>query len=337
MEEPERSFADRVIEDLEANGLEYDFFQALRFLRHVFPEEPSIGTALRPGQESVRLHQSPTLAFPPTTLERAERRSDDPRLHLWTFGFGLTGPNGPMPLPFTEFVIERRERRKDRTLQAFLDVFHHRFLALFYRAWALNHPAAEAENGDRSRFHRHLRSLVGIGQESLVGRDRLDDDAKVFHAGHLSHNVRSQEGLESILADYFEIPARVQPFRGRWLTLPADARCRLGESESTGSLGSSVIVGSTIWECQIRFRIIFGPLLMVDFKRFLPHGTAYKRLADWVRLYLGITYEWELQLVLRKEEVKPMKLGETAFLGWTTWMVSGAVAEDRSDLLITHH
>lgn len=334
METPDRTISASVIEDLSDHALEYDFFHALRLLRQAFPSDPVLGTSIRPSQESVRLNQSVTLNFPPASYEKAEYIEDKDQLHLWTYAFGLTGANGPLPSPINEFIIERTRHYKDDTLESFLNIFHHRFISLFYRAWALNNPVVDFESGDNSRFFRHIRSLVGLGTEGITGRDDLDDHAKVYFSGHLGGSVRNMEGLESILDAYFEMPSRIEPFQGQWLMLPEEARVKLGESEETGLLGTNLIVGSMVCECQIRFRIVFGPLGMTDFQRLLPGRTAYKRLADWVKLYTGLTYEWEVQLILKKEEIQPIQLGQESYLGWTTWTISNPIEEDRGDLIL---
>ncbi len=324
----------RVIEDLSKHALEYEFFHALRRLRQAFPGDPVLGTAIRPGQESVRLNQTVTLNFPPSSYEKAEFDEEENKLNLWTYAFGLTGANGPLPGALNEFILNRSRHNKDTTLEAFLNVFHHRFISLFYRAWALNNPVVDFESGEKSQFFRHVRSLVGLGTEGIEGRDDIDDHAKVYFSGHLSGSVRNQEGLESILDAYFEMPSRIEPFQGQWLVLPEEARNKLGDSEKTGLLGTNLIVGSMVCESQIRFRIVFGPLDMTDYQRLLPGNAAYKRLADWVKLYTGLTYEWEVQLILKKEEIKPIQLGQESYLGWTTWTISNPVGDDRGDLIL---
>jgi len=54
--------------------------------------------------------------------------------------FGLLGPNGPLPIHVTEYARHRLRHAGDATLSRFLDLFNHRFLALFYRAWAQAQP-----------------------------------------------------------------------------------------------------------------------------------------------------------------------------------------------------
>ena len=334
MEATDRAIPDRVIEDLSQHALEYEFFHALRLIRQAFPNDPVLGTSIRPSQESVRFNQTVTLNFPATSYEKMVYDEERKRMEMSTYAFGLTGPNGPLPSPLNEFILDRGRHFKDNTLEAFLNVFHHRFISLFYRAWALNNPVVDYESDKDSRFFRHIRSIIGLGTEGISERDRVDDHAKTYFSGHLNGFVRNTEGLESILDAYFEMPSRIEQFQGQWLILPEEARNKLGESESTGLLGQNVIVGSMICDCQIRFRIIFGPLTMKDYMRLLPGRSAFERLADWVRLYTGLTYEWEVQLILKKEEIHPIQLGQESFLGWTTWTISNPVEEDRSDLIL---
>lgn len=334
MEETDRPVSARIIEDLTEHALEYDFFHALRRIRQAFPSDPVLGTAIRPGQESVRLNQTVTLNFPPSSYEKSEYDEENKKLTMWTYAFGLTGANGPLPSALNEFIMNRSRHDKDTTLEAFLNIFHHRFISLFYRAWALNNPVVDFESGENSRFFRHVRSLVGLGTEGISHRDAVDDHSKVYFSGHLGGSVRNQEGLESILEAYFEMPSRIEPFQGQWLVLPEEARVKLGMSESTGLLGQNLIVGSMVCDGQIRFRIVFGPLEMDDYKRLLPGETAFRRLADWVKLYTGLTYEWEVQLILKKEEIHPIQLGQESYLGWTTWTISNPVGEDRGDLIL---
>ena len=38
-----------------------------------------------------------------------------------------------------------------------------------------------------------------------------------------------------------------------------------------------------------------------------------------VRTYVGDELDWDLQMILRKEETPPVKLGDKGRLGWTGW------------------
>lgn len=66
--------------------------------------------------------------------------------------FGMLGPNGPLPLHLTEYARSRSIHAGDQTLVRFLDIFHHRFMALFYRAWAQAQPTVSLDRPGEDRF-----------------------------------------------------------------------------------------------------------------------------------------------------------------------------------------
>jgi len=43
---------------------------------------------------------------------------------------------------------------------------------------------------------------------------------------------------------------------------------------------------------------------------------------------------WELQLVLRKQEVPMTCLGRMGRLGWHSWLCSGSLSRDADDLVL---
>ena len=52
--------------------------------------------------------------------------------------FGLSGPQGVLPLAYSLYVADR-VRAGDHALKEFLGIFDHRMLSLFYRAWEKTH------------------------------------------------------------------------------------------------------------------------------------------------------------------------------------------------------
>ncbi len=129
----------------------YDFYQTLRRLECLYAEKPRWGEALRPVDEPVRLGQDPDLSFAPAPLAAFDRPAGQTP-HLQVRLFGLLGPNGPLPLHLTEYARERLRHAGDPTLSRFLDMFHHRFIALFYRAWAQAQPHVNRDRPGQDRF-----------------------------------------------------------------------------------------------------------------------------------------------------------------------------------------
>ncbi len=313
----------------------FDFFRALRLLENRAKEKPRIGASLHAHEDPVRLGQNPSLAFAPSTIEsfRAAEAEHPPRISV-NF-LGLFGPQGPLPLHVTEFARQRLLMERDPSMVAFLDVFHHRALSLFYRAWALNQKAVAMDRPRESSFARYIGTSIGIGSENLRDRDAVPDNAKLHYSGRLAAHTRNAEGLEAIVQDFFGLPARVLTFVGQWLDLPPSAQCQLGDSPETGLLGVTTLVGSRFWECQMKFRIRLGPMGLNDLHRLLPVGEAFARLRCWVLNYCNHEFFWDAQMVLKKEEVPATQLGKGGLLGWTTWLKSQPFEKDAEDLVIS--
>jgi type VI secretion system protein ImpH len=312
----------------------FDFFQALRRIEGLFADRPRLGRALRPGDEPVRLSQEPSVAFAPSTLSACEVKGGQaPRLEQRFFG--LLGPNGPLPLHITEYARERLRHNADPTLARFLDLFHHRLGLFFYRAWAEARPTVHQDRPHEDRFTVYVGSLAGHGLPASRDRDAVPDHAKRFFVGHLARNPKNAEGLACILEGFFRLPVRVDQFVLGWLDLPRDQRSVLGgESRLSGMLGQGTVIGERVRDVQSRFRAVMGPMDLDRFGDFLPGGRSLERLRHWVRNYVGFEFDWEVQLVLARDEVPGIRLGREGLLGWTTWLGARRAATDADDLTL---
>jgi type VI secretion system protein ImpH len=318
----------------------YDFYQTLRRLECLYPQKPRWGEAMRPVDEPVRLGQDPDLSFAPAPLASLEPSTEGRPPRLQVRLFGLLGPNGPLPVHITEYARERLRNAGDPTLSRFLDLLHHRFLALFYRAWAQAQPAVHRDRPRDDRFAVYVGAFIGLAPQAFRRRDAVPDLAKFFHAGNLIRQVRSAEGLEAILGHYFRIPVRIQQFAGHWMRLESTERTCLG-APGGAPLGRGAVAGGRVWDRQHKFRIHLGPLTLAQYESLLPgppprsRGGAASQLSkvvDWVRLYCCFEHDWDVRLILRRDEVPRLTLGRSRRLGWTTWLGTRRAAEDAADL-----
>jgi type VI secretion system protein ImpH len=334
MASPDRQATDSLIAQLTEKPFAFDYFAAVRLLQCRFPQHPRIGYSNSPAGDPIRFAQNPALDFASSTLEAI--RSKDPSRPpvIYSRHFGLFGPNGPLPLCLTEYAHDRIRHHGDATFVEFCNIFHHRLQSFFFRAWADARKTVDFDRPDDQRWSQFVGSLIGLGMKSLVGQDSVPDRAKLYLAGRLVQQSRNAEGLEAIVQDFFSIQTEVQTFVGRWLKLPTNSICKLGNSPSTGTLGSTVIAGSRVWNCQMHFRLRMGPMKLADLKRLLPTGASFKRLRDWIRLYIGEEFTWDAQLLLAKDEVPPVQLGKAGQLGWTTWLKTKPFERDAGDLVL---
>jgi type VI secretion system protein ImpH len=309
----------------------YDFYQTLRRLECLYDTRPRWGQALRPVDEPVRLGQDPDLSFAPAPLAALEAGQEGRPPRLQVRLFGLLGPNGPLPLHITEYARDRLRHAGDPTFSRFLDLFHHRFLTLFYRAWAQAQPHVNRDRPKDDRFAVYVGAFVGISPAAFRDRDTLPDLAKFFHVGALIRQSRNPEGLIGILEHFFGVPVQIQEFVGHWMVLDERERTRLKGEGAT--LGAGAALGSRVWDRQNKFQVRLGPLTFAQYESFLPGGPMLRKLVDWVRMYLSFELDWDVRLRLMPNEVPRLKLGGGR-LGWTTWLGRRQGETDADDLCL---
>jgi type VI secretion system protein ImpH len=350
----------------------FDFFQAVRLLERLHPERIAIGREAAPGAEVVRLRAHLSLNFPPSSIYDLTAPADAKLPPLMTVVFlGLTGPSGVLPRHYTELLLRLQREGKGeqrRLLRDWLDLFNHRLISLFYRAWEKYRFYIPYERGEYREpapdiFTRSVFSLVGMGTPALRGRlrvsvreieeereqekalARVEDLALLYYSGLLAHRPRNAVGLEALLHDYFQLPIRVEQFRGQWLRLEPDSRSLMGMANS--QLGMNVVAGERVWDVQGKFRIRLGPLTYAGFLEFLPDQSAISQrkglylMRHLVRLYAGPEFDFDVQVVLQATAVPVCQLtkGEGVELGprlgWNTWIRTRAMSRDADDAVFT--
>ena len=327
------------LQALGAHPYRFGFFPALRRLECLHPHQPGLGRSSRAEQDPIRLGVDPSMAFPAATLAGLDHQSPGRPPRLAVNFLGLLGPRGPLPLHLTEYIHDRLHNAHDPTFARFLDVFHHRMLSLFYRAWANAQPAVNLDRPDQDRFALYIGALFGLGMPALRRRDALPDLAKLYYAGRFVPHTRNAEGLCAMVEDWLGVKVGIDEFVGAWMDLPEDSRWRLGQDTGgrqggVGQLGTDTILGARVWGYQHKFRLILGPMDLDDYVRLLPGGDGLVRLEAMVRNYVGDELQWDLRLVLRREQAPPLRLGGAGRLGWTTWCRNRPLGADAGDLVL---
>lgn len=324
-----------LVRALEEAPYKFNFFQAMRLIEASNPGLDRLGKGRRPSSEPVRLGQEPSLAFAPSMLASFKPGNEDSADYLAGYFFGLFGPNGPLPLHLTEYARDRERLGNDKTFRAFADIFHHRMMSLFYRAWAEARPAVQMDRPDQDQFAKYVGATFGMGSPGLRNRDALDDHSKLFMAGRLAQQSRPAEGLQAMLEELFLVPMMVEQYVGEWMELPGEARLELGKSPSVASLGQTATLGERVWGSQHKFRIVCGPLDGADFQRFLPGERSLAKLASTVRNYVGDELDWELRLLLVGKDTPKTQLGASGQLGWTSW-IGDKQSDEAADDVVLH-
>ncbi|TQV80453.1 type VI secretion system baseplate subunit TssG [Denitrobaculum tricleocarpae] len=363
-----------LIDELFRAPYRFGFFQAVRLLEAAkriplrrkgakggedarSPNSGAVGEDVPPGSEAVRFRALPALHFPPSEISKivqpklesksggaGEKPAPPPEM---TVGFmGLTGPSGVLPPHYTETVI-RETRGKNLALRDFFDLFNHRLISLFLRAWEKYRLPQVYERAGRDRedpVTSSLYAMIGFGESSLRKRLAFDDQLLLHYGGHLSHSPPSAVALEALLSDFFERKVEIDQFQGRWLTLAEDECTSLPANPHMDPgfcrLGVDAVVGSRVWDVQSSFRIRMGPLSYDQFVAFMPEGDELLKLAQMTRLFVGADKSFDVQLTLRGDQVPALQLGGGGKgpgprLGWNTWFKKDDHRGDVSDAVFS--
>lgn len=369
-----------LIQELLDEPHEFDFFQAVRLIELFLmgekqhPTPSPVGGDSGPHKEPIRFRAMPSLSFPPGQIasvrSRTKQNSEAPNsestrdqtngssgkrsisadripVDMMVSFMGLTGPNGVLPQHYTSLVIERSHQSiKDDTLREFFDLFNHRAISFFYRAWEKyrfqfgyerNLFAAEYQD---DLFTRCLFSLVGLELPGLRHQFSFDDQALIFYGGLTAQRCRNAIGLEQILQSYFDVPTKVIQFVGQWLDLPEELQTSLPSAANplgqNLQLGESAVIGSRAWDVQSRFRVRIGPLPSEKFEQLLP-GETLNSIAEMIRFYVGPEKDFDIQLVLQRQDISALKLSKDGspkpLLGWNTWLSPSSRKVDTADAI----
>jgi len=349
--------ADLIVSALRTNPHEFEFFQAVRLLeRFASPEQLPVGGFDDPEKEVARFRATTSLAFPASEIQDVEL-DDAGAARIRVNFMGLTGPLGVLPHPYSMLVLERL-RVRDTALPDFLDLFHHRIISLFYRAWRKYRFAAAREDAEREdartgrsrgegegardgrpqdQLRERLLDLIGLGLAHYRNNLHIPDEALLFRAGLLAAQPRGAAALTQLLEDYFEVGVEVQQFVGGWYTLSNSDRCAIGEDDEPGNrLGLGAIAGDEIWDQQSRVRIRLGPLTRAEYDSFLPGKSGHIAMTELLRFFSHDQFEFELQLVLNANDIPGVALdgSDGSRLGWSTWIKSETRSRDGDETVL---
>jgi type VI secretion system protein ImpH len=313
-------------DELSAEPWRFDWLAVLRRLEREHPDKPRIGDSAARAQDFVTLSQNPYLEFPASTIESVDR-DDKGQLRVVARFLGMFGPQGALPLNTTDEVYAWL-RARDDAFPRFVDIVQARFLALFFRAWSDARPIAQNDRPADDRFRGYVGSVIGLGAPWLQNRDSVHDFVKLEYAGLLAPRAKSASRLKFFLTGLVGSRVEVETFVGAWLTLDESERSRLGAARS--GLGTDCMLGASAFTVSDKFRVRVYARDFEHYRQFLPGGALAEQIADAVFAYVGDEFDWDLELAIPAGEVKPVRIGLGARLGWTGWMAPNWARSDQT-------
>lgn len=348
---------DSFIARLQASPEKFEFFQAIRLLQQAEQEVRTRSNQDKDGANNLSVFGTQfkaalSLNFPKSSIYSITINSENTAQNFKKYYFethvsflGLAGINGILPDHYTELLIGQ-VRSHNYAFRDFLDIFNHRCITLFYQAWEKYHfpfIVSDSLNGNREKknFTHYIESIYGNGTPSLRERLHVPEKILSYYSGLFARKVRSAIDLESILNDYFDIPINIKQFQEQYTYIEEQDLSRLSNKKGGryNQLGISFLVGKKITSVANSFRIFVGPLSFDQFQSFLPSQSSFFQLCNLVKFYAGPQYIFDLQLILKKEDVPFCELSRVSpvRLGWETWIGTKTPFTDPQDTVLKYN
>ncbi len=310
-----------VIRNLLAEGYRYEFFEAVRLIQTLVPDAPRLGHQGPPQKECIRFHPTADLSFAPSDIveiKKSEGPEGEPRFDVATTFLSLLGSQSPLPTHYTENVLH--DDSDESLVREFLDLFHHRLLSLFYRAWEKYRYSMQFRPGGSDTISSRLLTLAGLAPDLLPKDMKIPAVRFLGYSGLLLQMPRSASGLEGILNDFFrDVGVRIEGCSAQWIPIPLEQQARLGKANC--GLGRDLTVGERVFDRSNTFSAVVGPVGLDVFLRFLPPGERLAEMRELVDIFNSDNLDYYVELWIKREELPELKLSSpTAMLGWSTWV-----------------
>jgi type VI secretion system protein ImpH len=317
-------------------GTPVDFWGIVRSLTRAHPELPRLGYAATPADEAVRFGQVPFLNFPGRDIASIETDAGKADALIFQDFFGLLGVDGPMPLEFTNYIFQRSHNYYDNTWRRFLDIIHHRFLALFYRAFAQNEQALCFDRPQSDSMFSMVQAFAGFDPR----QEHPGESARIgaAFARALLPAAAGRDALREILATVFRCPLTVREFQPTTGDIPTRYRAVLGAS-GPATLGVNLQIGRSYYTLTRLFEIHIGPVDFNFYMLFISGFTGLEKLCRIVNLCLRRPLEYNVRFTLISDSIPRSRLGfdwesgdDAGQLGYTCYL--GKPADKTIDLVL---
>lgn len=314
----------------------FEFDQAVKLVEALYDHVIPIGEGFAVDKEALIIKSRVFLSAPPSdifNISLPANGNEYPTTMHVNF-FGIAGLQGPLPMPFTEVIMERLKQH-DSAASDFLDIFNHRLISILHRIRKKHWVGLDNRYAHETLLGRDLLSLNSMSSGFLETKTVSRQDM-LFYSGLYWQQPRSPVGLKQILAHYFNTKVAIQSHMGGWMDIDSSHWTYLGNNAKSQNnvLGSTAMIGTRIWDVNQNIRVKLGPLNYQGLESFLKTGKSYPKLLEMMKLYLPAGYKFSINLMVKAKDVRATRLDGKARLGWTSWLLSKPATHDDAQVTL---
>lgn len=305
--------SDKSVHTTSLNMDDMQLFALLRYLHLYANLTNNIGDEVQLTEHKIRFGQLAKLSFQERQIHQIISQGEFLKIKIK--GFGMLGANGALPLHLSEAIYEKNLHEKDHTFNDFLDIFHHRLISLFYKAWLSSEPAIILDNKSTSLFSQHISGFVG---NQSLSDDHTLKYSQFYYASLLLNQNMPTHNLIKILSGYFDVPIQIEENIGEWIN--AEAHTTALSSHLVEPLGTGLLIGTHYFDATQKFRVVIGPVSTAKYLGFLKGGGLFDKLIEWIIRYTKHSYQFDIKIIIDKNDIRPICLNNSHSLGRNTWL-----------------
>lgn len=311
-----------MIKQIISQASQIDFYKAVFIIENQLKKRGldyrHVGYDSNPKQELIKFKATQKFGYPGNAITKLEETGYEDGMHrvnIQVSFMGLTGCAGALPQFYSELVMQRL-RYKDTTMRDFYDMFNHRLISLYYRAWKKYKPSLNHVNQEKNRDpYTQILGLLSGGY----------NEHQLHFSGLYSRKIRNAFDLKNILSSYLGCKVSIKQMVGEWNELKEQEQTRISSQTlyegQHARLGVDTLIGSKVWDFSSSIEVhIFSD----DPKKaelLLPMGPLFKLAKKIINDYVGNAIKSRLIIESCFHSLKPTQLsGNNCLLGANSFL-----------------
>lgn len=232
---------------------------------------------------------------------------------------GLYGPSSPLPVYYTERVLECDS--DGCPSQDLMDLLNHHMIGMLQRCWEKYRYYIQYQSGACDQISNWLLLAAGLQPSRFTANTELKVQRLLPFVGLLRGGGCSADLLCKIMANYFQLKqVTLEPWVERVVDIPKNQQCMMGMGNCR--LGDDLVVGDALFDRSGKFEIHLQSLNHEQYVFFLPWSSGFKELQDLVDFLIDDALEYDLCLSLSEHhhlDDEPPRM-HTNYLGWNEFL-----------------